>query len=326
MSARLFHYRLESLSVTGIRLDELLSLTSEIVAAHLSNHEIDAEDLPALISNVHGALESLRNPPRAEPAVQKPAVPIGSSVKVDHIVCLEDGKKLKMLKRHLFARYGMAPAEYRAKWNLPVDYPMVAPGYAASRSEIAKRSGLGRTKENAPLPASPTAPATLIADDPAPPVEVVEAPVTPARRKLLKPVFGNAPTSAEAPRESDGGAVRTGDAAPLAILRNAIARQSCVTAMYNKRSVTLAPHIIYTRHDEPYLRAVTVSLDGKKPRELKLGTFKVAGLGAVGNSGSLFVRHPDFSADDADYVGAIVAAIASAPPSSVQARVSRRTG
>jgi len=304
--------------VSGIRSDDLLSLTSEIVAAYLTNNEVMADDFPALISLVHRGLENSCKSPGQKISELKPAVPIGASVQRDHIVCLEDGKKLKTLKRHLKAHYDMTPAEYRHRWNLPADYPMIAPEYAVRRSEIAKKSGLGQNsaRDAAPTPAEDVAagaaptPAST-ADKPEPSiVPIAAASDVAARRKLLRPVFSTKPALAVTPPEPDAHApAYVEPKEPLDMLRTAIARQSCVTTTYNKRTVTLAPHIIYTRHDEPFLRAVTVALDGDKPRELKLGTFKVAGLGALNDSASLFVRHPDFSADDADYQGVTLAVI-----------------
>ena len=123
--------------------ETLVTLTADIVAAHVSNNSVAVSDLPVLIQNVHGALAGLGTA-AAEPEVkQEPAVSIRSSVKPDFIVCLEDGKKLKMLKRHLMTHYQMTPDQYRAKWNLPADYPMVAPNYAEQRRSPAKKIGLG---------------------------------------------------------------------------------------------------------------------------------------------------------------------------------------
>ncbi len=126
----------------------LLGLTGEIVSAYVSKNSIQASDIPALISSVHQSLASLgqAQAPAEPPAELKPAVPVKKSVTPDYIVCLEDGKKLKMLKRHLNSAYGLTPGDYRAKWGLPSDYPMVAPNYAKSRSEMAVKIGLGRSK------------------------------------------------------------------------------------------------------------------------------------------------------------------------------------
>jgi len=123
----------------------LMEMTTKVVAAYLGNNTIPASQISEVISTVHQALIGLSNAEQeAEPEPQTPAVPIRRSVNPDYIVCLEDGKKLKMLKRHLRTTYGMSPEEYRAKWGLPVDYPMVAPNYAKQRSEFAKKIGLGK--------------------------------------------------------------------------------------------------------------------------------------------------------------------------------------
>lgn len=124
--------------------ETLITLTSDIVAAHVSNNSVAVGDLPALISNVYTALAGLGQTAPVAEAPPEPAVSVRSSVKPDHIVCLEDGKKLKMLKRHLMTHYNLTPEQYRARWNLPADYPMVAPNYAEKRRELAKKIGLGR--------------------------------------------------------------------------------------------------------------------------------------------------------------------------------------
>ena len=124
--------------------ETLVTLTADIVAAHVSHNSVAVNDLPNLIANVHGALSGLGARQEPEPVRPEPKVSIRSSVKPDFIVCLEDGKKLKMLKRHLMTAYNMTPEEYRARWGLKPDYPMVAPNYAAKRQELAKKIGLGR--------------------------------------------------------------------------------------------------------------------------------------------------------------------------------------
>ena len=121
----------------------VLELTAKIVAAHVGHNQVAAEALPQLIQSVHRSLAAAGTAEPA-PAPPTPAVPIRRSVFPDHIVCLEDGKKLKMLRRHLHASYGMTPEQYRQKWGLPADYPMVAPNYASHRSSLAKQAGLGR--------------------------------------------------------------------------------------------------------------------------------------------------------------------------------------
>ena len=126
--------------------DDVLKLATEIVAAYVSNNPVPVGDLPGMIRSVHSTLGGL-SAPRGEDAgasSRSPAVNVKKSVTPDYIVCLEDGKKLKMLKRYLRSRYGLSPDAYRAKWGLPNDYPMVAPNYAAVRSAFAKQIGLGR--------------------------------------------------------------------------------------------------------------------------------------------------------------------------------------
>jgi predicted transcriptional regulator len=124
--------------------ETLITLTSDIVAAHVSNNSVSVDDLPSLITNVYGALAGLGQVAPVAEKMPEPAVSIRASVKPDHIVCLEDGKKLKMLKRHLMTHYNLTPEQYRQRWNLPADYPMVAPNYAAKRRDLAKKIGLGR--------------------------------------------------------------------------------------------------------------------------------------------------------------------------------------
>ena len=138
--------------------NDLLSLTADIVSAHVGNNSVSVGDLPTLIASVHNALAGARAP--AEPAApaQEPAVSIRSSIKPDHLVSLESGKKMKMLKRYLMTNYGMSPADYRAKWGLPKDYPMVASDYAQQRKEIALKIGLGRGRTKAPAEESIPAP------------------------------------------------------------------------------------------------------------------------------------------------------------------------
>ena len=124
---------------------ELLRMTTHIASSYVSNNEIPGWQIPVVIQSVFTSLSAQNHDP-AEPTQKKPAASIRRSIKPDYIVCLEDGKKLKMLKRHLRTTHGLTPEEYRAKWGLPADYPMVAPNYAAQRSAFAKKIGLGRKK------------------------------------------------------------------------------------------------------------------------------------------------------------------------------------
>ncbi|UAJ10637.1 MucR family transcriptional regulator [Glacieibacterium megasporae] len=125
-------------------VSKLLSLTTNIVASYVSNHLVATRDLPGLIKNVYVALSGAGERKSTEVTAQEPAVSIRRSIKPDFIICLEDGKKLKMLKRHLLNDFGMTPDAYRAKWRLPADYPMVAPNYAEQRRALALKIGLGR--------------------------------------------------------------------------------------------------------------------------------------------------------------------------------------
>jgi predicted transcriptional regulator len=126
--------------------NDLIEMTTEIVSAFVSNSTISPADLPALIHQVHSTLNSIATGAEAEPATQaqQPAIPVKKSITPDYLICLEDGRKFKSLKRHLRTKYDMTPDDYRAKWGLPKDYPMVAPNYAAARSNLAKQSGLGQ--------------------------------------------------------------------------------------------------------------------------------------------------------------------------------------
>ncbi len=172
--------------VATVDRSKLLTLTVDIVAAHVSANAIAAADVPALIASVHGALAGLGRP--ADPAdvpVLKPAVAVRASIKPDYLVCLEDGKQFKMLKRHLMKAYGLTPDEYRAKWNLPADYPMVAPAYAAKRSMMAKANGLGLKTR---MPEGPDAPAAAEAKGKRGRVksDATPAAAAPVRRRTLR--------------------------------------------------------------------------------------------------------------------------------------------
>ena len=125
----------------------LIELTADIVSAHVSKNNVAVGDVPTLIANVHSALSGLGRAAEPVPEKREPAVSIRASVKPDYIVCLEDGKKLKMLKRYIMTNYNMTPDQYREKWGLPHDYPMVAPNYTQKRSELAKQIGLGRNNK-----------------------------------------------------------------------------------------------------------------------------------------------------------------------------------
>ncbi|MGU3494054.1 MucR family transcriptional regulator [Xanthobacteraceae bacterium A53D] len=139
------------MSDVNLEDEVLLELTAEIVSSFVSNNTLATGDLPQLIGSVHASLQGLRSgaQPAPAPVELKPAVPIKKSITPDAIICLEDGKPFKSLKRHLSSAYGLSPEEYRAKWGLPYDYPMVAPNYSQSRAEMARTIGLGRKPQAA---------------------------------------------------------------------------------------------------------------------------------------------------------------------------------
>jgi len=132
-----------------ISRQNLLRMATDIVAAYVGQNQVTAADIPDLIQNVYGALGGVvHESDQSQMTAPRPAVPVRRSVTPDFIICLEDGRKLKMLKRHLRTTFNMTPEEYRSRWNLPSDYPMVAPNYAKRRSEFAKKIGLGRSRAN----------------------------------------------------------------------------------------------------------------------------------------------------------------------------------
>ena len=147
-NCKIGHFEMSNPQGNDLPENALLRMTVDIVSAYVGKNPLPAAQIPEVINTVYSSLGNVGGAPReVRPEPPKPAVAIRKSVTPEYIVCLEDGKKLKMLKRHLRSTYNMSPDEYRAKWNLPADYPMVAPNYAAQRSEFAKKIGLGRTAE-----------------------------------------------------------------------------------------------------------------------------------------------------------------------------------
>ncbi|MBX3509989.1 MAG: MucR family transcriptional regulator [Hyphomonadaceae bacterium] len=128
---------------------DLVAMAATIVSAYVSSNQVSAQEIPELLRTVHRALGELADSTAERAQAQEPAIAVKKSITADYIICLEDGKKFKSLRRHLRTRYGMTPEEYRTKWGLPHDYPMVAPNYAKERSNLAKRMGLGQAKKNA---------------------------------------------------------------------------------------------------------------------------------------------------------------------------------
>ena len=176
--------------------NEILGLTADIVAAHVANNRVAANEVSDLIVQVHAALSGLTAPKTEAAPELQPAVPIRSSVKHDYIVCLEDGKKLKMLKRYLRTNYSMTPEDYRTKWKLPRDYPMVAPAYAEQRRGLARKIGLGRKRPDAV--ASATVPAAVKT---APKPRAAKADVAAPTAKTTAPKRGR-PAKAQVPAKT----------------------------------------------------------------------------------------------------------------------------
>ncbi len=175
---------------------DLIGLTADIVSAHVSHNSIPTAEVPALIRSVYEALDRAGQPEIKAAPAPEPAVPVRSSIKPDYLVCLEDGKKLKMLKRYLRTNYNMTPDEYRAKWGLPKDYPMVAPTYREARSTLAHQIGLGR---------KPAAVAAAPAKAPKAPAKMVKAPAKTAKAAAKAPVAAAKapakPAKAAAPKQ-----------------------------------------------------------------------------------------------------------------------------
>ncbi|WP_417470706.1 MucR family transcriptional regulator [Maricaulis sp.] len=136
-------------NIMAVDQEELLRMTTDVVASYLSHNSMPADNVPDLIRSVHTAMKEVSGIELKQETKSKPAVSVAKSISDDYIVCLEDGKKLKMLKRYLRSQYNMSPDDYRRKWNLPSDYPMVAPAYSRKRSQFAKDIGLGRGKKDA---------------------------------------------------------------------------------------------------------------------------------------------------------------------------------
>lgn len=149
------------MSETALKNDGLTEIAAEIVAAYVAHNALSSADLPKMIADVYAALLGLSPISPAEPVEEplKPAVPVRKSITPDYLICLEDGRKFKSLKRHLSSKFGLSPDQYREKWNLPANYPMVAPNYSATRSSLARENGLGRKSE--PVPATAAEPAGL---------------------------------------------------------------------------------------------------------------------------------------------------------------------
>lgn len=193
--------------------ETLITLTSDIVAAHVSHNSVAVSELPDLIGKVYGALAGLGQVVEAVAVAPTPAVSIRTSVRHDYIVCLEDGKKLKMLKRHLSTHFPMTPEQYRARWNLPADYPMVAPAYAEKRRELAKSIGLGRKPGKRAAAVAPEVAPSHKTPVKAVPAKAAPAKVTEAKATASKATASKAAAPKGAPRKAPGRKARV--AAPV---------------------------------------------------------------------------------------------------------------
>ncbi len=189
---------------------DLIGLTADIVSAHVSHNSVPPAEVPALIRAVYEALDRTGQPEVKDQPTPEPAVSIRASIKPDYLICLEDGKKLKMLKRYLRTNYNMTPDEYRAKWGLPKDYPMVAPSYREARSTLAHQIGLGRKKVATPTPkATRTAPTPAAAK----PEAIKPAKTAPAAKaKAAKPTAAKAPARQPKARTTKAAALANGGA------------------------------------------------------------------------------------------------------------------
>lgn len=258
----------------------LISLTSDMVAAHVSHNPVQANQLPTLIEGIYQALADLRSAPVVDEVPLKPAVPVRASVKSGHVVCLECGKKMSMLKRHLRVGHGLSPVEYRQRWGLAFDHPLVAPSYAKRRSLLAKQIGLGsaardRRKE--------------------PEAEIAQPP----RRKREKlSLWRNGDEKSSLPRahdlEAGGQASPDPEPSPEKTLLEAIASLRMVSANYNGRELDLAPHHLFSRHGQPFLAAFNARKNWPNDEERRLGYFKVSGLSNVVLMEDTFVPLPTF--------------------------------
>lgn len=191
---------------------DFLGMTVQIASAFAAHNSINHSEIPNLISNIHSTLTGLGAPKMAEPEVRKePAVSVRSSIKPDYIVCLEDGKKLKMLKRHLMTHYQMTPDQYRAKWGLPADYPMVSPNYAEQRRSLAKAIGLGTLRRKRPGTATASAANSNTDTKTAP---KADAPADAPKRRGRKPKAEQTPPKAARKAKTDDVPAKRGPGRP----------------------------------------------------------------------------------------------------------------
>ena len=258
----------------------LVSLTSDIVAAHVSRNPVPAHQLPALIEGIHQALAGLKVAPVAVAEPLKPAVPVRASVKPDHVTCLECGRKMSVLKRHLHVAHGLSPAEYRERWGLSYDHPLVAPDYATRRGVIARETGLGSAAMNA---------------SEKPEVGTKRQPDGQKRKTLTLWRNGEEKTSSQTHDQQAAGQTAP-DPEPSSekTLFEAIARVRMISAHYNGGEIHLAPHLLFSRHGELFLGAFNPRKNWRSDEKRRLGYFKVSGLSNVVLMEDTFVPLPTF--------------------------------
>lgn len=263
--------------------DTLIALTSDIVAAHVSHNPMPVDQLPALIERIYQALAGLGGASVADEAPLKPAVPVRASVKPDHVTCLECGKKMSMLKRHLRVDHGLSPDEYRQRWGLASDHPLVAPNYAERRSVLARQTGLGRGKVDR-------------SKEPEPKVKEPEGRQKREKLVLWRKREETVSPSRSASNDHEAAVQATSDPEPSSekTLIEAIARLRIVTAKYNGSKMSLAPHQLFSRHDELFVSAFNAGKNWRSDEERRLGYFKVSGLSNIALMKDTFVPLPTF--------------------------------
>lgn len=263
--------------------ETLISMTSDIVAAHVSHNSVALDRIPVLIQTVFQALSGVGTAPAEETVAPAPAVSIRASVKPDYVACLECGRKLKMLKRHLGTEHGLTVAEYRQRWNLASDYPVIAPNYTKRRSNLAKQMGLGVQR---------------VRKSEEPQARTTKAQGERKRAKLTLWRGKEEDASLAPATPPDHGTTMQPPSEPAASsekkLIEAIARLRVVTAGYNGSEMRLAPHQLFSRHGELFVSALNTRKNWRSDDERRLGHFKVSGLSSIALTDDTFEPLPSF--------------------------------
>ena len=256
-----------------------------MVAAHVSRNPVPADELPALITRIYEALGALNAAPVTEAVPLAPAVPVRASVKPDHVVCLECGRKMIVLTRHLQVAHGLSPAEYRQRWGLATDHPLVAPDYAERRSTLARQSGLGGHVTGGSVAGGGEEPG-------------IEAKPQGRQKREKLTLWRNGEGKASMPQAHDHEAVQNASPDPEPsgekTLFEAIARLRMVSASYNGREMRLAPHQLFSRHGELFIGAFNAGKNWRHDEEPRLGYFKVSGLSDITLMADTFAPLPTF--------------------------------